>query len=174
MWEWYISGPIIGLSLGALLFFGNRMLGISSSLQHVCAILNRGKLPLLSYDWKAEGLWNLAFVFGLVLSGLWGFLFDKLPDVESLSPATIDSLKEVGLTNFNGFLPEELFSGFGGGLLLFLGGVLIGFGVRMANGCTSGHGIMGLSMGARSSMLALVGFFIGGLLMTFLILPLLI
>ncbi|MGB0836727.1 MAG: YeeE/YedE family protein [Flavobacteriaceae bacterium] len=174
MWEWYISGPVIGLSLGALLFFGNKMLGISSSLQHVCAILNKGKLPLLSYDWKTEGLWNLGFVFGLVLSGFWGYLFDKLPEAESINPVTIASLKEVGLTKFNGFMPEELFSGFNGALLLFLGGLLIGFGVRMANGCTSGHGIMGLSLGARSSILALIGFFIGGLIMTFLILPLLL
>lgn len=174
MWEWYVSGPIIGLCLGMLLFFGNKMLGISSSLQHVCAIFNKGKLPLLNYDWKSEGLWNLAFVFGLISAGFFGHLFDPLPEFESLSPSTVTSLKEIGLTDFSGFMPQELFSGYSGSLLLFFGGVLIGFGVRMANGCTSGHGIMGLSLRAKSSMLALVGFFIGGLIMTFLILPVLI
>jgi hypothetical protein len=58
------------------------------------------------------------------------------------------------------------------GFLILIGaGVLVGFGSRYAGGCTSGHGIVGLSMMATESYIAVAGFFIGGLIMTWLILP---
>jgi uncharacterized membrane protein YedE/YeeE len=57
-------------------------------------------------------------------------------------------------------------------LILIIGGVLIGFGTRYAGGCTSGHAISGLSDLQVPSLIAVVGFFIGGLIMTFFILPL--
>ena len=41
-------------------------------------------------------------------------------------------------------------------------GVLIGFGARAAGGCTSGHGIVGVAQGARSSLLATMAFLAGG------------
>ena len=49
---------------------------------------------------------------------------------------------------------------------------MVGFGARYAGGCTSGHAISGLSDLQGPSLIAVVGFFIGGLIMTFLILPL--
>jgi len=57
--------------------------------------------------------------------------------------------------------------------ILFFGGLLIGFGTRYAGGCTSGHAISGLSNLQVPSLIAVIGFFIGGLLMAHLILPLL-
>jgi uncharacterized membrane protein YedE/YeeE len=45
----------------------------------------------------------------------------------------------------------------------FLGGVILGFGARWANGCTSGHGISGTMQNALSSWLAAVMFFAGGI-----------
>jgi uncharacterized membrane protein YedE/YeeE len=53
-----------------------------------------------------------------------------------------------------------------------MGGLLIGFGTRYAGGCTSGHAISGLSNLQLPSLVAVIGFFIGGLLMAHLILPL--
>ncbi|HNL83747.1 MAG TPA: YeeE/YedE thiosulfate transporter family protein [Chitinophagales bacterium] len=47
----------------------------------------------------------------------------------------------------------------------------MGFGTRWANGCTSGHAISGLSDLQLPSLVAVAGFFIGGLIMTFLIIP---
>ena len=44
---------------------------------------------------------------------------------------------------------------------------------RWAGGCTSGHAISGLAALQRPSMLAVLGFFAGGLLMTHVIMPLL-
>jgi len=52
-----------------------------------------------------------------------------------------------------------------------LGGFLIGFGTRWAGGCTSGHAITGLSNLQLPSLVAVVGFFIGGLVMTHLLFP---
>ena len=56
--------------------------------------------------------------------------------------------------------------------ILFFGGLLVGFGARYAGGCTSGHAISGLSDLQLPSLIAVVGFFIGGLIMTHLLFPL--
>jgi uncharacterized membrane protein YedE/YeeE len=55
-----------------------------------------------------------------------------------------------------------------------LGGFLVGFGARYARGCTSGHPISGLSDLQLASLMAVIGFFIGGLLMTYLIYPIIL
>jgi uncharacterized membrane protein YedE/YeeE len=47
-------------------------------------------------------------------------------------------------------------------LLLAVGGALVGYGARMAGGCTSGHSIVGIALGAKSSLVATIGFMIGG------------
>jgi len=68
-WPWYVAGPLIGLIVPLLLLIGNRRFGISSSLRHACAALG-SRLPFFQYNWRAES-WNLAFVLGIVLGGLW-------------------------------------------------------------------------------------------------------
>ena len=57
-------------------------------------------------------------------------------------------------------------------MILVVGGVLIGFGSRYAGGCTSGHAISGLSSLQWPSLVAVIGFFIGGLTMVHFIFPL--
>lgn len=54
------------------------------------------------------------------------------------------------------------------------GGVLVGFGSRWAGGCTSGHAISGLAAGEWPSLIAVLGFFVGGLLMTHALLPMIL
>ncbi|HEX9153075.1 MAG TPA: YeeE/YedE thiosulfate transporter family protein, partial [Flavobacterium sp.] len=56
--------------------------------------------------------------------------------------------------------------------ILIIGGVLIGFGSRYAGGCTSGHAILGLSSLQLPSLKAVIGFFVGGLIMAHFLLPL--
>lgn len=46
----------------------------------------------------------------------------------------------------------------GQALLLLVGGVLVGFGVRMAGGCTSGHGLCGVTRGQRGSLVSTAAF----------------
>jgi uncharacterized membrane protein YedE/YeeE len=54
-------------------------------------------------------------------------------------------------------------------VVVTLGGVLVGFGTRMATGCTSGHGLCGVARLQRGSLLATVAFFGTGVLTSFLL-----
>jgi uncharacterized membrane protein YedE/YeeE len=83
---------------------------------------------------------------------------------------------EWGLTDFSRLQPSEIFAAANLGsvrnlVLLGVGGFLVGFGTRYANGCTSGHAIMGLSLLSLGSLVATVGFFIGGLTVSHFVLP---
>lgn len=148
-WPWYVSGPLIGLTVPLLLLLSGKNFGISGSLRHIgCAIAPRSKLEYLRSDNLRENSWNLIFVLGIVLGG---FLANYL-----LSSAPV------------AFLPAS-YQSVGGMVALAIGGVLIGFGTRYANGCTSGHTIMGLSLLSWPSLVASVFFFVGGLLSTNLI-----
>jgi len=94
----------------------------------------------------------------------------------SISEATLADMKAMGIIDTSGINPQELFNWnalftFKGFILIVVGGFLVGFGTRYANGCTSGHAIMGLSILNWASLIAVVGFFVGGLVMTHLIFP---
>lgn len=175
-WPWYIAGPIIGLTVPLLLLAGGKMFGISSNLRHMCAACNFGNVDFFNYDWKEAGAWNLTLLAGVILGGfLGGYLFEN-PEPVQLASATIADLQALGIQDFNGLVPDDFFTwsslGTGAGLIvLVLGGFLVGFGARYAGGCTSGHAISGLSDLQLASLIAVIGFFIGGLLMTHLILP---
>ena len=67
-WPWYIAGPLIGLTVPALLILGNKNFGISSSLRHVCAACIPANIEYFKYDWKKE-IWNLFFVLGIMIGG---------------------------------------------------------------------------------------------------------
>jgi uncharacterized membrane protein YedE/YeeE len=177
-WPWYVAEPLIGLTVPALLLVGNKALGISSALRHMCAACVPAGIPFLTYNWRAE-TWNLVFVLGIALGGFIGYRFMGHPDAVSISPETVRDLQaEMHLTDFTGLLPNELFalnnlSNWKGWVFLVLGGFLVGFGTRYAGGCTSGHAISGLSNLQWVSLVAVVGFFAGGLVMTWVIYPLL-
>lgn len=174
-WPWYVAGPLIGLMVPLLLKIGNKPFGISSSLRHVCAACLPGRIPFFRYDWKNE-VWSLALAAGMIIGGALGGIVFRNPDPVRISPATASQLSAFGIGSQGGPHPVELFNfpalltqkGF---LLIVVGGFLVGFGTRYANGCTSGHSIMGLSNLQWPSLVATVSFFAGGLLMTWVILP---
>lgn len=152
-WPWYVSGPLIGLTVPLLFILTGKSFGISSSLRHIGAACAPGtKLPYLSkdYHWR-DHTWNLIFVAGILIGG---FLGNYLLSSNPLS-----------------FLPQS-FGSPTGILLLFGGGILVGFGTRYAGGCTSGHTITGISTLQWPSLVATIFFFVGGLISTWLILPL--
>ncbi len=177
-WPWYVAGPLIGLTVPALLLLGNKALGISSSLRHICAACVPAGLPFLTYNWRQQA-WNLWFVLGITLGGLLGYRVLGHPEVIAISAATVRDLRaELHLTDFSGLLPRELFalqnlSSWRGWVFMVLGGFLVGFGTRYAGGCTSGHAISGLSNLQWVSLVAVIGFFAGGLFMTWVVYPLL-
>jgi uncharacterized membrane protein YedE/YeeE len=177
-WPWYVAGPLIGLTVPALLLAGNKALGISSSLRHLCAACLPAGLPFLTYNWRAE-TWNLVFVLGIALGGFIAYRGLGHPATVALAPATVHDLRtQLHLTDFSGLVPRELFGlaslgSWRGWVFLVLGGFLVGFGTRYAGGCTSGHAISGLANLQWVSLVAVLGFFAGGLAMTWLIFPLL-
>lgn len=148
-WPWYISGPLIGLMVPALLLLSGKRFGISTSFQHIDAMCApNSRLPYFrNYDLKANG-WRLLFTAGVMLGAYVASRYLSATPVE--------------------FLPEAYYS-WGGLIRLALGGLLVGFGVRYADGCTSGHTIMGVSSLHWPSLVASVSFFVGGLLMVHLL-----
>ncbi|MHA7128167.1 YeeE/YedE family protein [Algoriphagus namhaensis] len=169
-WPWYVAGPLIGLTVPALLLLGNKTFGISSSLRHVCAMCVPAGIPFFNYNWKKE-MWNLMFVLGVAIGGFLAVQFLANPETIVIAESTKMELSALGITDFSGLMPADIFS-FENlftlkGLLFFvIGGFLVGFGTRYAGGCTSGHAIMGLSNLQWPSLVATIFFMIGGFLMT--------
>lgn len=175
-WPWYIAGPLIGLTVPALLIFGNKTFGISSSLRHICAACIPSRIPFFNYNWRKE-IWNLLFVLGIFIGGFIAVQFLSTGKPLDISLSTVAQLKELGVTDFSGMMPLDLFGvdqilSLKGFIFMVLGGFLVGFGTRYAGGCTSGHAIMGLSNLQWPSLLATICFMIGGFVSTHLLLPL--
>lgn len=174
-WPWYIAGPLIGLTIPALLILGNKHFGISANLRHVCASCFPANVPFFQYNWKKES-WNLIFVLGALLGGVVSafFLMDTAEIV--VHPELVEELATYGITDFSALIPAELYSwehiltkrGF---IMMVGGGFLVGFGSRYAGGCTSGHSIMGLSTLQWPSLVATICFMAGGFIMVNLFLP---
>ena len=174
-WPWYVAGPLIGLTVPALLIIGNKSFGISSSLRHICASCLPANIPFFKYDWKKE-IWNLFFVFGIFLGGILAFnLLSNGAPVE-VNPKLAAELATYGITDYSNLIPLDIMNWeslltLKGLLLMVLGGFFVGFGTRYAGGCTSGHAIMGLSNLQLPSLIATICFMLGGFIMANLILP---
>lgn len=174
-WPWYVSGPLIGLTVPFLLILGNKTFGISSSLRHICAACFPANISFFKYNWKKE-IWNLFFVTGVLIGGALAtnFLVDHSPI--TLNQDLVQDLSKYGITDFSTLFPSQIFNWdtlftLKGFVLLAFGGFLVGFGTRYAGGCTSGHAIMGLSNLQWPSLVAVCCFMLGGILTANFILP---
>ncbi|WP_031530649.1 YeeE/YedE family protein [Dyadobacter crusticola] len=177
-WPWYVAGPLIGLTVPALLLLGNKSFGISSSLRHICAAVIPADISFFKYNWRKES-WNLFFVAGIALGGFVATFLLSNPEPIAISADTKSTLASLGITDFSGLMPADLFSidyifSLKGFIFLILGGFLVGFGTRYAGGCTSGHSIMGLASLQWPSLVATICFMAGGFACTHLILPFLL
>jgi len=175
-WPWYVAGPLIGLTVPALLLIGNKSFGVSSTLQHVCAILPNGP-EFFRYDWRTVGGWNLVFALGIVLGGFLAAIPFGNPEPLQVAAQTAADLETLGIETSGAYVPQSLFGlaslvTLRGWLVLLGGGFLVGFGARYAGGCTSGHAISGLANLQLPSLVAVIGFFVGGLITTHLLFPL--
>jgi uncharacterized membrane protein YedE/YeeE len=175
-WPWYVTGPLMGLIIPALLLVGGKMFGVSENLRHICAaVLPRAEF--FDYDWRATGAWNLALIAGAVIGGLIASTLMPNPHPVAIADATRASLAQLGVTDLAALAPASLFSWHGlatpkGFVLIVIGGFFVGFGSKWAGGCTSGHALMGLADRQLASLVAVLGFFAGGLIATFLLYPL--
>ena len=174
-WHWSIAGILIGLTVPILLILGNKAFGISSSLKHICAACLPANVDFFKYDWKKES-WNLFFVVGILIGG---FIASNLlgnPNEIVIADATKADLAALGVQSFSGLMPSDIFSienifTLKGLFFFVIGGFMVGFGTRWANGCTSGHAIMGISNLQLPSLIATCCFMIGGFVSTHLLLP---
>jgi len=138
-----------------------------------------GNIEFFQYDWKKTGGWNLTFIAGTVVGGfIAGWLLNN-PAAINLSSQTISELQGLGITDFSGMMPDDFFSWqnlgtLQGLIVMIVGGFLVGFGARYAGGCTSDHAISGLANLQWASLLAVIGFFAGGLIITYLVYPLIL
>lgn len=172
---WFIAGPLIGLVVPALLLIGNKSFGVSSNFRHLCAAIAPCGVDFFRHDWKREGSWNLVFLAG-VFAGAVLFRWLTPSATIALSASTVRDLEAIGVHDFTGFAPPEIFSWAAlrtlrGFIAIVVGGFLVGFGTAYGGGCTSGHAIAGLADRQLPSLIAVCGFFAGGLLTTFVLLP---
>jgi uncharacterized membrane protein YedE/YeeE len=148
--HWAIAGlGIAGVTL-ILLFVGSARLGISTGFEDVCSLVLSA--PYFRRRAVLSGRsWRLPLLGGLVLGGfLSAALGGGWEPTWELGP--LDGIIALGP---------------GGKLAwMFVGGLFIGFGTRLAGGCTSGHGIFGLSNMERPSLVSTLSFMAAGVLTT--------
>lgn len=143
-WPWWIAGPALGLVVTLVAWIGGKALGVSTAYGAVCALGSRAAF-FRAREYHER--WRLAFVIGLPLGGLVAVAlargFSVTTGFGELDVLTHDSLGMKAA-------------------LLFVGGGLVGAGARWAGGCPSGHSIVGIAQGAVSSLVATIGFMVGG------------
>lgn len=175
-WAWYVSGIAIAMVMFLLLWAGGNF-GVSATLRSFCAMTGVGKRhDFFCFDWKKQ-IWNVVFALGAVIGGFIASQYLSGSDNLQLSASTISDLEKMNISFDGKALPVDIFNWeslltLKGFLMMVVGGFLVGFGARWAGGCTSGHAISGLSNLQLPSLIAVIGFFIGGLAMTHLIFPL--
>jgi uncharacterized membrane protein YedE/YeeE len=148
--HWSIAGAAIALVTVLLLFVLNRRLGISTGFEDVCSLVIRtGYFDRASL--REARRWRLPFMAGLVIGGV----------VSAISTGGWQPTWALGM------LDDALAMGPAGKVAwMFVGGLFIGFGTRLGGGCTSGHGIFGLSNLEKPSLVTTLSFMIGGLITT--------
>ncbi|MBI3135291.1 MAG: YeeE/YedE family protein [Bacteroidetes bacterium] len=168
-WPWYVGGPLIGLFAISVLLIERKALGVSSSFEQFCAVaLPAGE----KRNFILKDTWQIWFVFGIAIGGAILHLAHLDTEFVQISAGTKGILNQQGVTDFTGYVPSELYTfAVPQSIILILGGFVIGFGSRYAGGCTAGHSIMGIAQSAPSSILATAGFFAGGLISTYFIVP---
>jgi uncharacterized membrane protein YedE/YeeE len=175
-WHWSISGAAIAFILFLMLWMG-RSFGVSTAFRNFCQMAGAGKkYEFFNFNIKDE-YWRIAFIVGAITGGIITALFLPSPEAAAISDATITHLQEDWGFRYpqgHGLLPTDLFnfSNIKGMIIAIVGGFLVGFGARYGDGCTSGHAITGLSHLQLPSFITVIGFFIGGLTMTWFIMPL--
>lgn len=150
VWSGWVGGLAIGAYTLLQFLLSGRALGASTGYGNLCALVSRDRY-FREGDYADPFNWRMWFTIGLPLGGLiallsspgaaWAPSFDMGPMYESVLPA----------------------AAWARGLVLMAGGVAIGYGARLAGGCTSGHSIVGMALLNPPSIVASAGFFVGGI-----------
>jgi hypothetical protein len=148
--HWAIAGAVIALVTLVLLLGFNRRLGVSSGFENICPLVVRAPY-FRRADIVGSHAYRLPFLGGLLLGGV------------------VSAVQTGGWTPMwtLGMFDEAIgFGPLGKCVWMFAGGLLIGFGTRLAGGCTSGHGIFGVATLRRSSIGATLAFMTAGIVTT--------
>jgi uncharacterized membrane protein YedE/YeeE len=151
--HWAVAGLAIAAVTLALLFIGNRRLGISTGFEDLCSIALQS--PFFARPAVRDGrAWRLPFLLGLTLGGV----------ISAVTGGGWHPTWELG------FFDRAIGGGpLGKTVWMFAGGLFIGFGTRLAGGCTSGHGIFGLANFEWPSLAATLSFMASGIVTTHLV-----
>ncbi|MDH5928140.1 YeeE/YedE family protein [Vibrio lentus] len=125
-WDAFFGGMLLGVSAIVLMLGIGRVAGISGIVSRLLPIGTSNKERKDTDTSNTEKQWRIAFVVGMVASG-WLLIPTgyQLPQLEEMNLA-----------------------------LVIIAGLLVGFGTKTANGCTSGHGIVGMARLSKRSVVA--------------------
>ena len=133
------GGALIGLAAALFVLFNGRIAGIS------------GVLGGLLRPKTGDVGWRLAFVTGLIAAPVLYQLLVLLPASRLLTVSEYTRLVSLTLHQIDA-----------GNLTLIVAGLLVGIGTRYGAGCTSGHGVCGLSRFSIRSLVATLTFMAAG------------
>lgn len=140
--HYILGGVLVGVGISFIYIMTGLISGVSTTFTSTWSFLLHGEVSFFSREkFIASRWWRLSLVFGLVLGGLAYMFFINNGE------ATVTTLS----------LPR-----------LFLGGILVGIGTRMAAGCPSGHGICGNAMLEKSSIVSTITFLAVGIIVALL------
>ncbi len=156
LWPWWLGGIIIGLLVPGMYYFLNTALGVSTGYGNMVKMIHpKTKLKWLNTEtFKNVFNWRFIFMLGMIIGAFisartMGFKFVTL---------------EMGIFTKMTEWPFIVYA-----VWFIAGGFLLGFGARLAGGCTSGHSIHGLANFHLSSLVATISFLIAGALAVFVI-----
>ena len=154
-WSPYVAGVLIGLLQIPAFLLVETALGTSSSYvtiaAHIAALFDGGiaKMDYLAkHMWGAKNLWQLAMVAGIAIGA---FLSMHLSGARR-QPVSRVWRKALGVESLTARAP-----------MAFAGGFIMVLGARIADGCTTGHGISGIAQLAVGSTVAVTAMFAGAI-----------
>jgi uncharacterized membrane protein YedE/YeeE len=150
-WPWYVAGPLIGLTVPALLLVGGKRFGISANLRTACAIVAPGKVEFFRFDWKRAAGWNLAFALGVLIGGvLAGALYGVIGTAVAVAALSVWVIRRLELRTLGGEpidIPPKVWGR--GGTRYWAGGTLFGFGWALTGACPGPlFALLGAGVGA--------------------------
>ncbi|MFI9652082.1 YeeE/YedE family protein [Guyparkeria halopsychrophila] len=142
LWTPVLVGVLIGLLAFAQRWLADQPLSCSTGFANLAGRLKPGATRDSQDDWR------IVFLLGILLGGVIAALTDGAPGWQGTAA-------EFGRF-YSALVPD---STLGSAIWWLVGGLLIGLGARLAGGCTSGHTIAGVAMGAPASLVASAVFF---------------
>lgn len=154
-WNPYFAGALSGVvAIGSVWFVG-KYFGASTSFVKTTGLIEKifsperiAQMPYFIKEVPAID-WQWMFVFGIAIGAF----------VAAMTSGTfqIKAIPDMWEARFGKTMGTRAF-------VAFIGGIIAMFGVRLADGCPSGHGLAGASQLAVSGFVALACFFIGGII----------